>query len=248
MQDSLPLITINNRIRTNPLNRNFIFNPDMKYSNIHLLTDENINKDIKKLTKENQLRKTFLQMYTHNKIDKPSEEKKCHFGQTTLSTFNPNKTNYTLSTAYKNTINTSYSIDNHNVNKGANDDTINNFDQNNTSILKTRTNQVQSPKEKEFDIIFKNSIKMLQKIKKEKKTTKKFTPNKYTNNTVNEINEIQNKMSYLSGVINYIYPKIVSLKSHENEKYRKLNQSRGKSVRSKMVNKRNISQIDLRLI
>ena len=59
-----------------------------------------------------------------------------------------------------------------------------------------------------------------------------------------EINEIQNKMSYLSGVINYIYPKIVSLKSHENEKYRKLNQSRGKSVKSIRVNKRNISQID----
>ena len=194
------------------------------YNSIHLLTDEYLNKDIIKLRNENEKKFSFLQMYNQHKYSKPLT--KNQLNAINQPSFLPNKTNYTLSTMstfvnHKNTFNSSnYSIEGNYNNKTAmnqdhdtvNNETINNFDQENNF------NTHHDSKSKEFDMIFKNSIKMLQKIKKQKKTTKKLTSNKYSNCTRKEINEIQNKMSYLNGVINYLYPKIICMKTAENEK------------------------------
>lgn len=194
------------------------------YSSVHLLTDEHLNKDIIKLRNENEKKFSFLQMYSQHKYSKPVTKNKLNAIK--QSSYLPNKTNYTMSTMstfvnQKNTFNSSnYSIEGNNNRTTLNQDhdafnneTINNFDQDNNFDTTHHDS-----KSKEFDMIFKNSIKMLQKIKKQKKKTKKLTSNKYSNCTRKEINEIQNKMSYLNGVINYLYPKIICMKTAENEK------------------------------
>jgi hypothetical protein len=185
--------------------------------NVHLLSGSYVNKNISLLNEDNSRHKSFMQLYSkaiknkihYHQIQHPFDlsSNYTHTHAVTTNADNVHKTYSPQLSSMSTTLSMKYK---------------------HKKVSSASTLQIPQDKQeecsdvqhcKEFDLIFSNSINHLKKIKRNKKSSKQFIRSKYTNNAMNEINATHNKLSYLSGVINYIYPKIVLLKTHEYGKY-----------------------------
>lgn len=181
--------------------------------NVHLLSAISVNKNISLLKEDNIRHKSFMQLYSNT-----FKTKKPHHHPFDLSTHVQAKSidNHKNNTLQLSCMSTTISMK-HKHKKTSS--VPHNKKEESDTLSSININDVQHSLQcKEFDMMFANSVKQLQKIKKRKRSHKHFVKNKYTNNTINEINDTHNKLSFLSGIINYIYPKVVLLKTAENTK------------------------------
>ena len=185
--------------------------------NVHLLSGNNVNKNISLLNEDNTRHKSFMQLYSK------AIKNKIHYHQIQHPfDLSSNNTHTHALTTNVDNIHKTYSPQISSMS------TTLSMKHKHKKISSSSSSQMPQDKHedssdvqqhcKEFDLIFSNSINHLKKIKKNKQSNKEYIKNKYTNNAMNEITTTHNKLSYLSGVINYIYPKIVLFKTNEYSK------------------------------
>ena len=184
--------------------------------NVHLFSGNSVNKNISLLNEDNNRHKSFMQMYSK------AIKSKIHYHQIQhpFDTSSNNTHTHALTTNIEH-IHKTYSPQLSSMS------TTLSMKNKHKKISSSSSSQMPQDKNeecsdvqhcKEFDLIFSNSINHLRKIKRKKQSNKQYIKNKYTNNAMDEINTTHNKLSYLSGVINYIYPKIVLFKTTEYAK------------------------------
>ena len=190
------------------------------YKNVHLFSGNSVKKNISLLKLDNIRHKSFMQLYS-NAMKQKTQQHKLHqqpgdLSSRTQTTTIDQKNHHSktehkiinLSKDHKHQKVISYLEQNNKTDNSIDDDIL----------INEPDKVVRNEKCKEFDMIFSNSIKQLAKIKKQKNSSKQFIKNKYTNNTINEINQTHKRLSYLSGVMNFIYPKVIVFKTVENAK------------------------------
>lgn len=193
------------------------------YKNVHLFSGNSVKKNISLLKLDNIRHKSFMQLYSNAMKQKTQQHKlqpvdlSSRTQTTTIE--QKNYTHHNTNNIEHKTINVSKEHKHNKVVSYLEQSNKNDNSINDDNILPNEPGKdAHNDKCKEFDMIFSNSIKQLAKIKKQKSSNRHFIKNKYTNNTVNEINQTHKRLSYLSGVMNFIYPKVIVFKTVENAK------------------------------
>lgn len=243
--NSLPFIATHKLIarchtQSKPQRNRHIPKTMLRYDNIHAFNDNNLRNTITSLKSQNATTTTFLNVYQLHNI---SKTKRNSLGLTYTDTFyesisTPSTKNTFNSKTTPKSVLKKFTLTVSNTNKNTRCTTEENVvnEQDNSGCVY----------DKEYDMIFKNSEKKFMHLeKKVNLTADVFKENKYSQGSIEKFNSIYEKLAFLSGSLNYIYPKLFLMRKKEEYDRKKrihLNQQMPSARTSR--NKRNPTQVN----